>query len=257
MENYTFDLQRIFFGDISPLFLLEIIFRTGVLFVYTLLMLRLIGTRSVGQLTLFELALIIALGSAVGDPMLYPDVPLAHGMMVITMVIVFQRVLVRLTNRYEKIENFIEGKPIRVVVDGRLDLEGMEETLLSNGEVFMELRIEGCENLGEVRRAYQEIDGNVSVFYFEPDSGERYGLPLIPPPSRADRPFYKAEDVTPETAHYTCIHCGATYLFEESQPLPNCPHCENDRWWKAQKIHERQILRKKDERDARKGSTPL
>ncbi len=257
METYTFDLQRIFFGDISPLFLVEIIFRTSVLFVYTLLMLRLIGTRGVGQLTLFELALIIALGSAVGDPMLYPDVPLVHGMMVITMVIVFQRVLVRLTNRYEKIENFIEGKPIRVVVDGRLDLEGMEETQLSNGEVFMELRIEGCENLGEVRRAYQEIDGNISVFYFKADDGERYGLPLIPPPSRADRPIYKAEEAAPETAHYTCTHCGATQMFTEGQALPHCPHCEKDRWWKARKVDRKQTSDKKDAREPRKSSTPL
>ena len=80
----AFDFGRMFLGDEPPLFLLEIVLRTVVIYVYTLVLIRWIGSRSIGQLSLVEFLLVIALGSAVGDAMFYPDVPLIHCMIVIT-----------------------------------------------------------------------------------------------------------------------------------------------------------------------------
>ncbi len=243
MEQYTFDLQRIFLGDsISLLYLVEIVFRTLVLFFFTLFMLRFIGTRGLGQITLFELALIIALGSAVGDPMFYPDVPLLHGMTAITLVIFFQRLIVGLTNRDTKIENFIEGQPIRLVVDGHLDLEGLKQSLLSTREIFMELRIRGCDNLGAVRRAYLEIDGEVSIFFFEADRDQHYGLPLIPPPQNVVISLFKAGTACPEAGHFACTYCGAVSSFIANQSLPPCPRCGHPYWLKATKSSKKHAL---------------
>ena len=72
-EVETFDLHRIFLGDTSAWFLLEVIFRTTFMFVYTLILVRTTGKRGLGELSPFELLLVVALGSAVGDPMFYPD----------------------------------------------------------------------------------------------------------------------------------------------------------------------------------------
>ena len=68
----AFDFGRMLFGDEPPLFLLEIAFRTVVIYVYTLVLIRWIGSRSIAQLSLVEFLLVIALGSAVGDAMFYP-----------------------------------------------------------------------------------------------------------------------------------------------------------------------------------------
>ena len=91
MENYTFDLQRILFGDAPLLFALEIALRTAIMLVYSMFLLRLLGRRGLAQLSLFEFVLIIALGSAVGDPMFYPNVPVLHGLIVITVVVLIER----------------------------------------------------------------------------------------------------------------------------------------------------------------------
>ncbi|MBN9165362.1 MAG: hypothetical protein BGO98_30195 [Myxococcales bacterium 68-20] len=64
-------------GDEPPLFLVEVALRTTIIFVYTLPLLRLLGKRGVAQLSLFQVTIIIGLGSAVGDPMFQADVPLA------------------------------------------------------------------------------------------------------------------------------------------------------------------------------------
>jgi uncharacterized membrane protein YcaP (DUF421 family) len=140
METYTFDLQRIFLGDQSLLFAVEIAFRTTVLYIYTLLLVRLIGKRGTANLSHFELVIVIALGSAVGDPMFYEDVPLLHGMVVVSVVVLLHRLLTALTNPNERLEEFVEGKAEYLVHNGMLDLPGMRKSQLSREEVFMELR---------------------------------------------------------------------------------------------------------------------
>lgn len=71
IDPYSFDLQWIFFGDAPPQVLVELAFRTTVLFVYAIVLFRFTGARALSQLSLAEVVLIVGLGAAVGDPMLY------------------------------------------------------------------------------------------------------------------------------------------------------------------------------------------
>src|SRR5687768_736421 len=99
-----FDFPRIFFGDAPTLFLLEIVFRTLIMYSYTVFLLRLLGKRGMGQLSMLELAIIISFGSAVGDPMVGYDIPIVHGMLAITVVAIFQILLERFININRKVE---------------------------------------------------------------------------------------------------------------------------------------------------------
>ena len=66
------------------LHLFEIIFRTVFMFCYTIANVRLMDKRSMGMLSSFEIIVIVALGSAVGDPMFYREIPLLYAMVVIS-----------------------------------------------------------------------------------------------------------------------------------------------------------------------------
>ena len=66
MKYMEFDWNKIFLSDLDWSFTLEIIFRTVVMFALILIMLRLSGKKGVRQLSIFEVAIIIALGSAAG-----------------------------------------------------------------------------------------------------------------------------------------------------------------------------------------------
>ena len=158
------EFDRIFLGDLTIELVLEIVLRTVVMYLYTLALVRVLGKRGLGALSPFELVIIVALGSAVGDPMFYTDVPLTHGIIVITAVVGLQRILVKLTERNKRVERLIESYPVLLVRDGVLMGDALEQEHLSQDEVFMGLRAEGVEYLGEVRRAYLEPSGNISVF---------------------------------------------------------------------------------------------
>ncbi|HEY5889735.1 MAG TPA: DUF421 domain-containing protein [Acidimicrobiia bacterium] len=163
-----FDLVRILFGDdFSWVFLVEICFRTAIMYLYALVLIRFLGKRNLGQLSPFELIIVVALGSAVGDPMFYPDVPVLHGMVVITVVVGLQRLLEEVTERSPRAETLLESTPRLLVTGGVLDEEALGKEDLTKREVFSALRNHGIDNLGQVRLAYLEPSGIISVFKFD------------------------------------------------------------------------------------------
>lgn len=214
---YTFDLHRILIGDSSPLFLLEILFRCSVLFIFLIAVLRILANRGIGQLTTFEFALIVALGSAAGDPLLYPEVPLIHGMLVILIIVGLQQIVVRASLFSDRFERVAAGAPTRIVKNGELDVAGCHQAQLSHLEVFMELRQGGVRQLGEVERAYFEIDGRVSIFPY-PLVEVRPGLLILP---HGDHIFERQE--SPDAV---CGYCGHLSSDQES----SCPNCGKKDW---------------------------
>lgn len=166
-----------FIGDTDLTFVLQIVIRTTFMYLYTLALVRLLGKRGMGQLSPFEMVIIVALGSAVGDPMFYDNVPLLHGIAVVTVVVALERLLVVLTQRNRRLERLIESSPVLLVTDGAIDQEAMNQEELSEGELFMSLREASIEQLGEVRLAYLEPNGKVSVFRSEEPQRGRSVLP--------------------------------------------------------------------------------
>ncbi len=227
-----FDWQRMFIGDFSWLYLLEIVFRTIVLYLYTIGMLRLTGSRGIGQLSAFDIVIIIALGSAVGDPMFYPEVPLLHGMVVITAIVLVQRLISTMVMRSDKVEQFFEGTPVAIVDDGRLVLDSLRAATLSEEDVFMRLRRESVEHLGQVKHAYLEHDGSFSIFKYALEASPP-GLPILPP--RDIKPLIKFDTgrMVSRGGYYACYRCGETIQVAAQEVLPVCPNCGNEVWVRA------------------------
>ncbi|MGH8952823.1 MAG: DUF421 domain-containing protein [Acidimicrobiia bacterium] len=164
-----FDPIEMLVGDFSWAFTLEIVLRTTIMYLYTLMVVRFLGKRGLGHLSPFELVIIVALGSAVGDPMFYADVPLFHGIVVITAVVALQRLLQEITERSSRVETLLESKATRLVTAGVLDERALDQEELTEKELFSALREKEVENLGQVRLAYIEPSGVITVFKMERD----------------------------------------------------------------------------------------
>jgi len=165
--DYQFDPIRMLLGDAETqdaLFFAEIVFRTTVMYLYTIFLARMVGHDAIGQVGPFEFVLVIAVGSAAGDPMFYPNVGLLQGILVITVVIVLHRVTGSLLQRSRKAESIVEGDPTLVVENGKMVEDALGSGSLSERELLALLRIEGVRDLGEVERAYFENNGRLSVF---------------------------------------------------------------------------------------------
>jgi uncharacterized membrane protein YcaP (DUF421 family) len=223
----AFDLGRMFFGDEPFLFLLEIALRTTIIYAYTFVLIRWVGSRSIAQLSLVEFLLVIALGSAVGDAMFYADVPLVHAILVITVVILLDKALTYLVARSATVEDLIEGKTVEIMGDGVILCSALEAQNFGHDELFEQLRLKGVEHLGQVRAAYLETNGAVSVFKRDE---ERPGLAIVPPWDVEQPRQIKAGSSVPEEVLLACERCGEIQEFTGSTTVGACPNCSCDIW---------------------------
>ncbi len=220
-----FDLRSILVGDNSFLFLLETLLRTIVMFCVILFSLRLLGKRGIKQLSVFELGVIIGLGSAAGDPMFYKEVGLLTGIAVFVAVLALYKLVTYLINHNEKFEKFVEGDPVCILKDGKLLPENFRKESIALEELFMQLRLGNVSQLGQVEQAILETNGEVSIFYY-PDKEVVYGLPIIPSVSDQKQKSILTKGL------YSCASCGFTQTLEAS-PACICEKCRKTEWVKS------------------------
>lgn len=219
--DYNFDWQRILFNDLPSHFLFEVVLRSAVMFIVLLVVLTLTGKRGIKQLSVFETVIIISLGSAAGDPMFYEDVGLVPALAVLFVVLCLYRLVTWLTGKSTRFERLIEGKTECLIENGKFSPNKFERESLSQDEFFTELRIKSVEHLGQVRKAYLETTGDVSVYFFE-DHEVKPGLPIVP------ELFGKKTDLISEAGCYACSRCGETKILEPGKS--KCSVCENEEW---------------------------
>lgn len=218
-----FELGRMILGDAPPLFLAEILLRVVVIYLFTLLLLRWIGGRSVAQMSIVEFLLVVALGSAVGDGMFYPDVPLLHALLVVFVVVCLSKGLDHLTLRFRRAKRALDGEPVQVVREGALVVAGLQARDMGPPELAAFLRLQGVRNLAEVRAAYLEPMGQLSVFCHKGAVAE-HGLRIEPPPEIL--PLRPARPDAP----ICCAYCGRL----APQPAPRCSACGRCDWVEAE-----------------------
>jgi uncharacterized membrane protein YcaP (DUF421 family) len=170
------EVVRIVFGaaeTADPWFYLEIVLRTLVMYLYTIFLARMVGQGGIGQIGPFEFVLVIAVGSAAGDPMFYPEVGLAQGILVITIVIVAHRATGFVFTRHRRLEEKVEGLPVQMVDGGEIVREALGSGTLTERELMAMLRVEGVRDVGEIERAYLETSGKLSVFRYREEAARR------------------------------------------------------------------------------------
>lgn len=218
----AFDWQRLLLDQVTLGFLGEVALRTALAFTVVFLFLKLAGRRGVRQLSLFELVVILTLGSAAGDMTFYEDVPLLPVLTVFVAMSVLYRATTALMASSPRIQAWIEGAPFTLICDGVFKLETLNQGNISQDEFLMELRLRGVEHLGQVRLGIVEVNGDVSLYFYEPEQ-TRKGLSVLPP---LYRPVYQQ---APQPGDYACGHCGRVHHLTAAQHLP-CPACQAQQW---------------------------
>ena len=164
MEPITpFDWQRIFVGVQPPLFFLEIVVRVILVYGFTVFMLRFTGKRGQRQMSRFELVLVIALGSATGDTMFYPEVPILYAWLIIAVMIGLDRLVGELQFHSKKVNTFLQGDPRLVLEDGRILQDSLHPEQIRRDELLGLLREQGIENTGELKYVFIEETGSLGI----------------------------------------------------------------------------------------------
>lgn len=174
------EMQRILMGDQDYRFALEILFRTTIVYFYTLMLMRWLGGRTVAQLSIVEFLLVIAIGSAVGDSLFYDDVPLLPAMFAILLVSVYNKLVDKAILTSPWLSRLFEGRPRIVISDGRILDERLRRQGIGRDELYSKLRQAGVDDLAQVKFAILEADGRLSVLKNQAEGEGLYHPPAIP-----------------------------------------------------------------------------
>ena len=137
--------------------------RTTVVFIVLVIGLRLLGKRELGQMTIYDLVLLVIIGNAVQNAMVGNDTTLVGGVVAVAVLLALNRTLVALTARFRRLERVLVGEPVLLVSDGHF-LEGpLKRYGVTHDQVFAALREHGVSVLSAVRIVVLEVDGTISV----------------------------------------------------------------------------------------------
>lgn len=139
------------------------IVRAVVIYAFLLLLLRFTGKRQVGQLSPFDLVLLLVLSNAVQNAMNGGDNSITGGLILATTLVALNWIVGWATYRSKWLEALIEGRPVILIHDGKVYHRALKSVQMTIHELRAALRTEGCAAEDEVRLAMLENNGHVTV----------------------------------------------------------------------------------------------
>lgn len=141
----------------------ELILRGSVVYLVLFLLFRFSGKRQAGQMTPFDLLLLLIISNAVQNAMVGSDDSLSGGLLVAVVLIAWNQLLGWLSSRSRRAEALIEGRPEMLVHNGQVFTDVLRRNRMSLEELHVALRRQGCFDVNEVAFAVLETNGTVSV----------------------------------------------------------------------------------------------
>lgn len=139
-----------------------IIFRVSVMYIYALMLVRISGKQSIGQLTAMDFVVTAVIGDLFGD-VISAKAHVLQGVVGFGTVILAHILVTYLSSRSKFVDRLVNS-PARVLIqDGKLVQENLQHEWMRQETLQFELRLNGEEHPREVQEARLEPEGQTSV----------------------------------------------------------------------------------------------
>lgn len=147
--------------------LAEIVARTAAIYLVVLLGVRLSGKREVGQMTPFDLTLLLLISNSVQNAMTGPDTSLVGGVAAALTLLLMNYLVAELSGTNRRFRKLIQGQPTLLVHDGEVLTEQLAKEHISMDELHRAIREHGMESYKQVALAVLEVDGAISCLKYD------------------------------------------------------------------------------------------
>jgi uncharacterized membrane protein YcaP (DUF421 family) len=141
---------------------MDIVLRGIVVFVFLMVLTRVIGRRELSSLQPFDLILLIILGDAVQQGLTQDDYSLTGALLAVGTIALCQVLVSFVSYKFPRTRKMIEGVPIIVVQDGKPIEDNLKRERLDIDDVAESARQQGIAQLAEVQWAVLETTGQIS-----------------------------------------------------------------------------------------------
>ena len=147
--------------------LLQVTLRTAVVYIVVLAGVRLSGKREVGQMTPFDLTLLLLISNAVQNAMTGSDTSLLGGVVAAATLLVLNYLVAEVSGGNRRFRKFVQGQPSLLVHDGQVIAAHMAKEHVSMDELHRALREHGISSTKDVALAVLEVDGSISCLKYD------------------------------------------------------------------------------------------
>src|SRR4051794_30133036 len=147
--------------------LVEIVIRTGVIYLLVLMGVRLTGKREVGQMTPFDLTLLLLLSNAVQNAMTGSDTSLVGGAAAAITLLLLNYFVAEASGANRKFRKLVQGSPSLLIHEGQLVMAHMAKEHVTLDEVQRACREHGINSISEVALGVLEVDGSISLLKYD------------------------------------------------------------------------------------------
>lgn len=141
---------------------MDIVARAAIMFALLYVLLRLMGKRELGQLTPFELVVMIVLGDLIQQGVTHNDFSLTGALLAISTFAFLAILMSWLTYLSPRAEKLLDGEPRVVICDGVLIKDNLRRDRMTQSEVESEMRLAGIAQMDQVAWAILEPQGKIS-----------------------------------------------------------------------------------------------
>ena len=138
-------------------------FRSILIYIFVLVVMRLMGKREIGQLQPFELAIAIMIADLASIPMTDPGIPISNGIISILGLLVMHLIISIINMKSMKARKIICGRPTILIYRGKIDEKALKKERFTINELEERLRGNNVTSLGDVEYAILETSGQVTV----------------------------------------------------------------------------------------------
>ncbi len=154
-----------------------IIVRTLIGFFSFFILMRFMGKREVGQLSLFDLIIILSIADLMVLGIDGFDQDIFYSLIPMLIVAAIQRFIALLSLKFSKVREIVDGKSSYIIINGMINVDEMKKQRYNMGDLYTQLRSYGVKSIQEVEIAILETSGNLSVF--KKENQIEASLPII------------------------------------------------------------------------------
>jgi uncharacterized membrane protein YcaP (DUF421 family) len=217
------DWQRLLIGNAPWIFLIEVMVRTAAIYLFLLFSIQFLGKRTAAQLSILEMAVLFITGAAIGGCLQTRQQGLVPALAALVMAFICQKSFLLLSFKKPKFDALFQGEVNILLKDGRLLMAHLKAARLPRNIITAELRAQGIQHLGELRRIYFEPSGDFSLVLYQ---NAKPGLSICPD---QDDKFCTATVVR---NCFVCVSCGSRKVVQVRPHTP-CVYCAHKRWESA------------------------
>jgi uncharacterized membrane protein YcaP (DUF421 family) len=167
------DWSNLFGFSVSPA---EMVIRGTVIYWFIFLLFRFVLRRDIGAIGIADVMLVVLIADAASNAMSGGYDSLTDGCILIATIAGWNYLLDWASFHFPKVRRLVEPPPLALIRDGKLQRKAMRQELISSSEIERKLREHGVEKIEDIKIAYLEDDGEITVLRHDGQEPEQSDL---------------------------------------------------------------------------------